>query len=416
MTSKGPNGTRISVSPVAVAALALAVVIFPAWGAPQPAHAEKFKVLYAFPGGTNGSTPAGKLILDASGNLYGTTEYTRAQYTGYGTVFKLDSTGKETVLYVFTGGADGAWPYGGLVQDAAGNLYGSTTQGGNPSCGDGCGVVFKLDTSGKETVLYQFSGGSDGANPNGDLVRDKAGNLYGTAYWAPYGGAGAVFKVDEKGNETVLHEFAGLPDGATPLSGLFRDGKGNLFGTTIGGGGGACEGGCGTVFKVSKTGEETIVYRFLASPDGAFPYGGLIPGTTGNFYGTTYNGGDPACNDLGPGCGTVFEVSAAGREKVLYRFHQKKKEGYPWGGLVRDASGNLYGTTAGNLLFGQATLWGSVFKLDPQGKETVLHHFTGGIDGCAPIASLTLDSAGNLYGTASACGAYGNGVVFQIVP
>lgn len=416
MTSNASNGMRISSLAVAVAALTLAAAVVPALVAAQPAHGEKFKVLYTFQGGTDGSTPAGKLILDSSGNLYGTTVYSSGQYYGYGTVYKLDPTGNETVLYKFTGGADGGEPYGGLVMDAAGNLYGSTMEGGYPGCGDGCGVVFKLDPSENETVLYQFQGGTDGADPNGDLVRDNAGNLYGTAYWAPYGGSGAVFKVDTKGTETVLHEFGGLPDGASPLGGVFRDKNGNLFGTTIAGGGGPCWGGCGTVFKVSKTGKETIVYRFLASPDGAFPYAGLIPGTAGNFYGTTYNGGDTACNDLGPGCGTVFEVSASGREKVLYRFHKSKKEAYPEGGLVRDASGNLYGTTAGDLLFGQATLWGSVFKLDPQGKETVLHHFTGGTDGCAPVASLTLDSAGNVYGTASGCGAYGDGVVFQITP
>jgi uncharacterized repeat protein (TIGR03803 family) len=417
MTGSTLRGSRSSGFWLAVSALAVACALVPALVAPQQAHGEKFKVLYTFPGGTDGAIPAGKLILDASGNLYGTTEYTRADYTGYGTIFKLDPAGQHTVLYTFSGKTDGAWPYGGLLLDASGNLYGTTTEGGYPSCGgDGCGVVFKLDPSGNETVLYQFQGGSDGGDPNGDLVGDQKGNLYGTAYWAPYGGPGNVFKVDEKGNETVLHEFQGLPDGASPLAGMFRDKDGNLLSTTIAGGGGPCFGGCGTVFKLSKSGKQTIVYRFLATPDGAFPYAGLIPDAAGNFYGTTYNGGDPACNDLGPGCGTVFEVSKAGRERVLHRFHQTQKEGYPWGGLVRDASGNLYGTTAGDLLFGQATMYGSVFKLDPQGKETVLHTFTGGTDGCAPIASLTLDSAGNLYGTASGCGANGVGVVFEITP
>jgi len=404
-TGSGPNGARISISRVAIVAWTLAAALFPALVAPQWAQAETFKVLYAFQGGPNdGATPAGKVILDASGNLYGMTQYGGARTLGWGTVFKLDTAGKETVLYSFTGGADGGYAYGGLIQDAAGNLYGSTSEGGNGSCGgDGCGVVFELDTTGKETVLYQFSGGSDGGDPNGDLVMDKAGNLYGTAYWGPYGYGGAVFKVDRKGNETVLHEFNGLPDGEFPVAGVFRDNQGNLFGTTDAGGGGPCFGGCGTVFKVSKTGKETILYRFLESPDGAFPYAGLIPGTTGNFYGTTYSGGDPACDQ---GCGTVFEVSAAGREKILHRFHENEG-GNPLGGLVRDAAGNLYGTTLGGN-------YGRVFKLDPQGKETVLHSFKGGTDGCAPLASLTLDSAGNLYGTASGCGAYGNGAVFKI--
>jgi len=398
------------------AALAVLVAMLVASLLPPVAGAQTFSVLYAFQGGTEGATPTGRLILDESGNLYGTTENGGNHY-GFGTVYKVDTAGNETILYGFTGKADGGEPYGGLVRDAAGNLYGTTDSGGNSGCGgDGCGVVFKLDTSGNETVLYQFSGGSDGGSPNGDLVLDQAGNLYGTAYWGPYGYGGVVFKVDTNGNEAVLHEFNGLPDGEFPVAGVFRDNQGNLYGTTDAGGGGPCFGGCGTVFKVSKAGKETILYRFLESPDGAFPIAGLVPGTSGNFYGTTYNGGHPGCTDIGPGCGTVFVVNGSGREKVLYGFRGKKKEGLPFGGLVRDAAGNLYGTNEGDLLFGKATFYGSVFKLDTKGKETVLHRFTGGNDGCAPRASLTLDSAGNLYGTASGCGAYGNGAVFKIAP
>jgi uncharacterized repeat protein (TIGR03803 family) len=400
--------------------LLAAAALVPTLIAPQTAHSQTFSVLYTFQGGPNdGASPAGKLILDASGNLYGLTEYGGARTLGWGTIFKIDATtGKETVLYSFTGGADGGYAYGGLVQDAAGNLYGTTSEGGNGSCGgDGCGVVFEFTTAGKETVLYQFTGGSDGGSPNGDLVRDKAGNLYGTAYWGPYGYGGVAFKVNKKGNETVLHQFTGFPDGEFPVGGLIRDKKGNLFGTTSEGGGGACLfEGCGTVFQLSKTGKETILYRFLASPDGAFPYAGLLQGTSGDFYGTTYNGGDPSCNDLGPGCGTIFKVDVSGREKILYRFRGKKKEELPVGGLIADAAGNLYGTTAGDLEFGHATSFGTVFKLDTQGNETLLYRFTGGADGCRPIGNLTFDSAGNLYGVASSCGANSDGTVFKIAP
>jgi uncharacterized repeat protein (TIGR03803 family) len=408
------NRTRNRLAVLLVAVVALVPVLI----APQPAHGETFKVLHTFQGGIDdGATPSGKLILDSSGNLYGLTAFGGARTLGWGTIFKVDATtGKETVLYRFTGGADGGYAGGGLVFDAAGNLYGTTSAGGSTNCADGCGTVFKFDKTGKETVLYQFLGGSDGASPNGDLVRDQVGNLYGTAYWGPYGFDGVVFKVDKNGNETVLHQFTGFPDGEFPVAEVVRDQKGNLFGTTSAGGGGACMGGCGTVFKLSKAGEETILYRFLASPDGAFPYAGLLPGASGNFYGTTYNGGDPTCNDRGPGCGTVFEVNVSGREKVLYRFRGKKKEGLPIGGLIADAAGNLYGTAAGDLEFGKATSYGTVFKLDASGKETVLHRFTGGIDGCTPIGNLTFDSAGNLYGVASGCGARGYGVVFKIAP
>jgi uncharacterized repeat protein (TIGR03803 family) len=399
--------------------LAVFAAFVPMLAAPQPALGQSFSVLYTFQSGpSDGANPAGKLILDASGNLYGITQYGGARTLGWGTVFKLDpATGKETMLYAFTGGTDGGYAFGGLVRDAAGNLYGTTSAGGNASCGgDGCGVVFKLSKAGKETVLYQFTGGSDGGSPNGDLVRDRAGNLFGTAYWGPYGCCGVAFKVDKKGNETVLHQFGGLPDGELPVAGLVRDPQGNLFGTTSSGGGGACFGGCGTVFQLSRTGTETILYRFLASPDGNSSYASLLSDGSGNFYGTTYNGGSLVCNDIGPGCGTVFEVNVSGREKILYRFHGKKKGELPFGGLIADAAGNLYGTTAGDLEFGQATSYGTVFRLDASGSQIVLHTFTGGSDGCTPIGNLIFDSAGNLYGAASGCGATGYGVVFKIAP
>jgi uncharacterized repeat protein (TIGR03803 family) len=398
--------------------LAVLGALIPALLAPQ-AHGQTFKVLYTFQGGPDdGATPAGKLIMDSSGNLYGLTEFGGARTLGWGTIFKLHTTtGKETVLYRFTGGADGGYAYGGLVRDAAGNLYGTTSAGGSTNgCGEGCGTVFKYHKNGHETTLYQFQGGNDGASPNGDLVRDKSGNLYGTAYWGPYGFDGVVFKVDKKGNETVLHQFTGFPDGQFPIGGLIHDGKGNLFGTTSAGGGGACMGGCGTVFRLSKTGKEAILYRFLASPDGAFPYAALLRGKSGTFYGTTHDGGDPTCTDLGPGCGTVFQVNLSGQEKILYRFRASKKEDLPIGGLIADAAGNFYGTTAGDVNFGRATSYGTVFKLDPSGKETILHRFTGGNDGCTPIGKLIFDSAGNLYGAASGCGATGDGVVFKITP
>jgi uncharacterized repeat protein (TIGR03803 family) len=396
----------------ATAGLALAIAMIASLTASQPAYGSSFKVLYAFPGGASGATPGGKLILDSSGNLYGTTQYTKAEGFGFGTVYKLTRNGKETVLHEFTGQSDGAWPAGGLVFDSAGNLYGTATEGGNSGCGgNGCGVVFELDPKGRETVLYQFQGGNDGGDPNGDLARDLNGNLYGTAYWGPYGFGGVAFKVNSKGEETVLHDFVGMPDGEFPGAGVYRDAPGNIWGTTIQGGGGPCLGGCGAVFKIAKSGKEGIVYRFLESPDGASPIAGVIADGSGNLYGTTFGGGDPSCQE-GPGCGTVYEITSAGREKILYRFHQSRKESYPVGGLIRDDSGNLYGTTWGS---DEGSLHGTVFKLDPQGKETILHLFSG-TDGCNPTASLTFDSAGNLYGTASGCGTDGNGVVFEITP
>lgn len=189
--------------------------------------------LYSFDGGVHGGSPYSSLVADAAGNLYGTTSLFGT--LGFGTVFKLDPAGNETVLYSFTGAEDGAYPYAGVVLDHEGNIYGVTT-GGGLSCyyGDGCGVVFKLDRAGQETVLYSFAGGgTDGAYPYGTLVMDPKGNLYGTTLSGgdPSNPAGIVFKVDQAGNETVLHAFVWV-QGAVPYAGLIHDAKGNLFGTT----------------------------------------------------------------------------------------------------------------------------------------------------------------------------------------
>jgi uncharacterized repeat protein (TIGR03803 family) len=185
------------------------------------------------------------LIRDSAGNLYGTTHQGGAFQLG--TVFKIDLAGVETVLYSFAGGTDGGEPEAGLIQDAAGNLYGTTHYGGGGSCSDGCGTVFKLDPAGVETVLYMFTGNPDGGSPLSNLVEDAAGNLYGTTLYGGSSGKGIVFEVDTAtGAETVLHSFRGR-DGAAPQAGLVRDAKGNLYGTTPEGGGN----GFGAIFRLS---------------------------------------------------------------------------------------------------------------------------------------------------------------------
>jgi len=214
-------------------------------------------VLHGFTGVGDGATPTEGLIRDAEGNLYGTTSGGGA--FRWGTVFKLDAAGTETVLYSFTGGADGANPYSTLIRDAAGNLYGTAMHGGIVHGSTGFGVVFKLDPAGNQTVLYSFTGGADGAHPTFSLVQDADGNLYGTTESGGIGnglsgpGDGVVFKVDTAGNETVLHSFTGGADGLQPEAALFRDSAGNLYGTTVAGGivNGACEYGCGVVFKIA---------------------------------------------------------------------------------------------------------------------------------------------------------------------
>jgi uncharacterized repeat protein (TIGR03803 family) len=327
----------------------------------------KETVLHSFTG-PDGDSPNG-VIRDASGNLYGTTYAGgsgQCNFGGCGTVFRLDVRGKETVLHSFTGGADGAFPFAGVVLDAKGNLYGTTFNGGDMSCGSdglGCGVVFKLDTRGAETVLYSFTGGAtDGCNPAGGLVRDNAGNLYGTTYGCGASDFGTVFKVDADGAQTVLHSFSGgTKDGREPYAGLVQDTDGNLYGTTVYGGGTGYGGyGCGTVFKVDTSGTETVLHSFSGTTDGCNPFAGVILDVKGNLYGDTQS--------LGPSkWGTVYELNMrkgvkgrGGRITLLHSF-AGSDGAEPFGGVIRDARGNLYGTTSGGGSFG----WGTAWKLTP---------------------------------------------------
>lgn len=368
--------------------------------------------------------------MDKIGNLYGTTE--RGGAYGWGTVFKLNASGKETVLHSFSGGADGSGPRSTLIRDQASNLYGTTPAGGNlNNCnGSGCGVVFKLDKTGKETVLYSFAGATDGSIPFEGLVRDKAGNLYGTTHIGgdnacfPPSGCGTVFKLDTKGLLIVLHRFTGGVDGANPSAALIRDNGGNLYGVTnFGGGGTECvtqQLGCGTVFKVDKQSNETVLYSFSGGADGAYPSAELVSDDAGNLYGTTSWGGDPNCiGSRGAGCGTVFKLDPTGAFTVLYTFVGGTDGAHSLAPLIQSADGSLYGTTAEGGGTGCPVYQGcgTVFKLDGIGTETVLYHFTGGADGAGPQGGLILDAADNLYGTALRKGGFHKaGVVFKITP
>jgi uncharacterized repeat protein (TIGR03803 family) len=258
---------------VAGAALALAIMLVPALVATTTAEAQTFTLLYTFTGGADGGDPIGGLIMDAQGNLYGTTAEggNLACLQGCGTVFKLDTRGNETVLYSFIGtGGDGYFPSATLVQDVQGNLYGTTQVGG----AYGYGTVFKVNPSGSETVLYSFSGAGDGGDPNfAGLVTDNQGNLYGTTYFGGTYGYGTVFKLDSTDVETVLSSFTGVGgDGAGPSGGLVRDAQGNLYGTTESGGANGGTFGYGTVFKVDTTGKETVLHSFNGN-DGYQPWG-----------------------------------------------------------------------------------------------------------------------------------------------
>ena len=255
----------------------------------------------------DGNTPYASVIRHA-GNLYGTT--VGGGVSNSGVVFKLDPAGNETVLYTFCPNGncvDGISP-NAVIRDKEGNLYGTTTFGG----GANSGVVFKLDPTGAETVLYSFAGGADGANPFGSLIRDEAGNLYGTTTAGGPSGQGTVFKVDPSGSETVLYSFTGGTDGGFPEAGLVRDEKGNFYGATFFGGLASppCYSFCGVVFKVDTTGVETVLYSFTGGADGLNPAADLMLGKSGNLYGTTAYGGDSdqSCA-TGIGCGVVFKLT-----------------------------------------------------------------------------------------------------------
>jgi uncharacterized repeat protein (TIGR03803 family) len=364
------------------------------------APGQTFSLLHQFRSGPGGINPYAGVVLDAKGNLYGTT-YNDGAFA-FGTVFKISAAGQEKVLHSFrqTGG-DGAFPwYGTLVRDSSGNLYGTSGEGG--IYGQCCGTVFRVSASGKETVLFSFTRtGENGYFPQAGVVRDSSGNLYGMSESGGSGGAGLVFRLDATGKESVLYSFIGSSDGANPQAGLMLDAKGNLYGTAFSGGSSFA----GVVFRLDPTGKEVVLYNFTGSSDGGYPESGLIRDSRGNLYGTTYAGGNH-------GAGTVFKVDAQGKETVLYSFTGGTDGGFPMeASLVRDSAGNLYGTTPQ----GGSSSFGVVFKIDTAGNQTVLHNFSGR-DGKIPYGTLALDKSGNLYGTTYEGGAYGGGVVFKIAP
>ena len=301
-----------------------------------------------------------------------------------------------TVLYSFGYGTDGGTPYAGVIRDAAGNLYGTTSGGGTGSNG----TVFKLDASGKETVLYNFKGGKDGGFPVAGLIRGPAGTLYGATVLGGAANRGTVFRVNPAGKERILYSFAGK-DGGYPNAGLRRDPAGNLYGVTVKGG----ASDLGTIFKLDAAGKQTVVHSFAGGSDGGFcySYGGLVRDKAGDYYGTTLTGGDS-------NQGTIFTLTSAGEEKVLYSFSGGADGRFPYAGLVLDSKGNLFGTT----YLGGTSGQGTVFKLTTKGKETVLYNFTGGSDGGNPSAALLRDGKGNLYGTTYYGGTSNAGVVFKV--
>jgi len=422
------------------------IMIVLAIGVRPMAQAQTFSVIHTFTGGADGTKPLTGLTVDRAGNLYGTT-YGRF---GGGTVYRLRRAGSGwafELLHQFTGSPDGSGPQGRVRFGLDGALYGTTLAGGIESpCvvqgpGPGCGTIFRLTPRATicttascpwiETVLFRFAGYGDGAFPSGDLTFDQQGNMYGTTTQGGIDscgdplssdGCGTVYELSRQGNawtHTILYAFQGsgdnYADGVGPASSVILDTAGNLYGTTTAGGVGS-----GVVFELSPSGNDWIqrvLYSFLNGRDGATPWGAPILDRSGNLYGATVAGGSG-------GGGTVYELTpsnAAWRFNLLYGLPAPGSGNYgprdP--SLTMDAAGNLYGTKA----WGGAYGYGSVFKLIPSDNGwiyTSLHDFTCVGDGGLPVSSVLLDSAGNLYGTTSTggdgnCGS-GDGVVWMITP
>jgi uncharacterized repeat protein (TIGR03803 family) len=386
----------------------------------------KLSTLHSFSASGDASNPNG-LVIDSAGNLYG------ASYQGganaYGTVFELSRGAggwTETILYSFQGGTDGLSPLANITFDASGNLYGTTYWGGSGKNG----IVYRLTPGASgtwtESVLYAFSGQSDGANPRAAITVDPSGNLFGTTFQGSTVNVGTVFElVASSGySESQIFSFPAT-DGDQTIGGLVADNAGNLYGTTDTGGDYLCPlvgNGCGSVFKLTRqsngTWQRTILHTFTAQNDGAGPQAGLTFDSAGNLYGTT-------ANSIYGG-GTVFKLSPSGTGwsfRTIYGFGSHPNDGGdPFGNLIFDGSGNLYGTTirGGTGSYENCEYCGTVFELSPNGKggwkESVIYNFQGLGDGNFPMAGLVLDSAGNLYGTTSESGNNGCGVAFKLSP
>jgi uncharacterized repeat protein (TIGR03803 family) len=364
--------------------------------------------------GPNGSGPFyGSLLQGLDGNFYGTTAHGGAGECsfsfGCGSIFRISATGRFESLYSFCPQGNctsGNTPLSGLLQATDGNAYGTAWYGGQHGpCQDECGAIYKVGPRGAVTTLYSFcaqAGCKDGAAPYGNLIEGYDGNYYGTSSaYGPQGG-GTVFKITPAGELTTLYGFCqqvfGCLDGETPTAGLVQGTDGNFYGTTVGGG----ANGPGTVFKVTAAGVLTTLHSFAGAPsDGANPYGGLVRGSDGDFYGTTFLGGSGSCTS---GCGTIFKITSAGSLTTLHTF-QGADGSLPTGALMQATDGNFYGTTDG----GGSDNAGTLFEISAAGTFASLYSFCGQpncTDGASPYGALFQGTDGILYGTT-----YGGGVV-----
>jgi uncharacterized repeat protein (TIGR03803 family) len=427
----GKKRFTLRVSTVCIAITLGALVILSLVGVAHTVWAQKpaaESVIFNFRPAT-GYFPSFTIARDSAGNIYGTTinganPSSCGNRSGCGTIFKISTTGQQTILHTFVSNDPfNGFGANGVIRDASGTLYGTTNSAGTV----GQGTIFKLTSSGSYGVLHNFTGGTDGSVPSAVVVRDSAGNLYGTTgFGGGTGcsgeGCGTIYRVTPSGQETVLYSFTGGTDGSDPVAPLVLDSAGNFYGTAEFGGDLSCpldSSGCGTVYKLDTSGNFTVLHTFAGGTDGAAPAAGLVMDSSGNLYGDAGSGGDLSCSPP-DGCGTVFEINSSGNFSVLYTFVGGATDGqFPVATLFRDSAGNLYGTTAWGgdqscSVFNSLGC-GVVFKLASSGGETILHAFTGGTtDGALPQGALITGGNGTLYGSAPYGGTLNGGVLFAV--
>jgi uncharacterized repeat protein (TIGR03803 family) len=413
------RGIRIGLASGKICRL-IAVVLLVLAGQVGRASGQTFTVLWQFGSLSNdvdGANPWAGLIQGTDGSFYGTTGGTNTHNC---TVFKITSAGTLTPLWQFgtlSNFGNGILAFANLIQGSDGNFYGTTGGGGNTNCFSGCGTVFKITSAGTLTTLWQFgslSNDADGESPEGALVQGSDGNFYGTTFGGGAHSRGTVFRISPSGYLTNLYSFGTvLNDGFNPLAGLVQGNDGNFYGMTYNGGNNRD----GTVFKITSAGTLTTLWQFGSLPndlDGKWPYGALVQGSDGNFYGTTTEGGTTTYN--GNGDGTVFKISSAGTLTPLWQFGSLSSAdsgfpadgGFP-NGLVQGSDGNFYGTTYG---YGC-----EVFQITPAGTLTVLWQFSSlsnFVDGGEPEAGLVQGSDGSFYGTTAFGGINDQGTIFKL--
>ena len=385
------------------------------------AHAATTHIIYSFAGGVDGEYADTDLVRDASGNLYGST--VQGGDHASGTVWQLhpngDGTWTHTVLYSFTGGSDGGEPYKGVTLDATGNLFGTAVTGGSGACEGGCGVAYEVANNGgtwTQSVIHAFAGAADGSGPGAGLTVGPDGALYGMAPTGGADGAGTVYRMWQQSGAwqfAVIHTFTGGEDGAGGSAGRLLFNGLNLYGAATSGG----RYGGGVVYELSPLASGPwplrVLYAFKGDPDVSFPYGGLMFDGTGNLYGTAYYDGEFDA-------GGVYQLTpkrrGAWKERVLYDFHGGTDGGSSIANLVSDSAGNLYGTTSAGGFGGQGVIFRLMPKDSGRWKEKVMHDFTGTPDGAFPYNGMVGDGAGHFFGATTQGGAHDEGAIYEFTP